>query len=151
MEFEFKTVINRPREDVFAFFRDVDQQGGRKGSIVPVLDKTTPGPVSIGTRYYEVVQIMPFVTGKVFTEVVGIVPYRLLAYRFVALGMKGELTYLFQATSEGTVVVQKQSLLPGGMLKLFGPIIGALFSMMATARLAGIKNLLESKRVRDHQ
>ncbi len=152
MEFEFKTTINRPLEDVFAFFRDVDQYGGWKGSIVPVFDKTTPGPVRIGTRYYEVVQILPFVTGKVFTEVIGFETNKRLAYKFVALGMEGALIYLFQTTHpEITEVVQKQRLLPRGMLRLFEPIIGALFSWMAKRRLSGIKSLLESERGRGNQ
>jgi hypothetical protein len=149
MQFVFKTVIKRSRKDVFVFFRDVDRHAGRKDSIVPVLDKITPGPVRLGTRYYEVVRIMPFVAGKVFTEILGLVPDQRLTYRYVALGMKGELTYQFNVTSEGTEVEQHQSLVPGGMLKLFAPIIGAMFSRMATRRLSGIKHLLESEGGRD--
>jgi uncharacterized protein YndB with AHSA1/START domain len=114
MEFELTAVINRPLEEVFAFFRDVDQHAGQKGTIVPVYDKITPGPVGVGTRYREVVQVMPFVTGEILTEVVGYEPSRRLAYRYVALGMAGELTYCFEAVKEGTRMVQRQSLRPGG-------------------------------------
>ena len=43
MGFELSIVINRPREEAFAFFRDIDQHAGQKGTIVPVYDKITPG------------------------------------------------------------------------------------------------------------
>lgn len=144
MDFEFRSVVNRPLEDVFVFFRDIDQHAGRKGSIVPVLEKTTPGSVSIGTRYYEVVQILPFVTGKIVTEVVACEANRRLGYRFVALGMNGELSYLFQPAPAGTEIVQMQSLYPVGFLRIFKPVIGVLFSRMASKRLSGIKKVLES-------
>ncbi|MDH7487977.1 MAG: SRPBCC family protein [Anaerolineae bacterium] len=145
MEFELSAVINRPLEEVFAFFRDIDQHAGQKGTIVPVYDKVTPGPVGIGTQYREVVQVMPFVTGEILTEVVGYEPGQRLAYRFVALGMAGELTYRFEAVESGTRLVQRQSLWPSGWMRLFSPLIGATFSRMIARRLAGIKSFLESK------
>lgn len=143
MEFELTVVIERPLEDVFAFFRDIDQHAGQKNTIVPVYDKVTPGPVGVGTRYREVVQVLPFVTGEILTEVVGYEPGRRLAYRYVALGMKGELTYRFGAVEGGTHLVQQQSLWPTGLLRLLSPMIGALFSRMIERRLVGIKGYLE--------
>lgn len=143
MEFELSIVINRPREEVFAFFRDIDQHAGQKGTIVPVYDKITPGPVGVGTRYREVVQVMPFVTGEILTELVEYDPGERLAYQFVALGMPGELAYWFTAAEEGMRLVQRQSLRPGGWMGLFSPMIGAMFSRMIARRLAGVKAFLE--------
>lgn len=145
MEFELSVVINRPLEEVFAFFRDIDQHAGQKGTVVPVYDKVTPGPVGVGTQYHEIVQVMPFVTGEILTEVVGYEPSQRLAYRFVALGMPGELTYCFEAVEEGTRLVQRQSLWPSGWMKLFSPMIRAMFSRMIVRRLVGIKSFLESR------
>jgi hypothetical protein len=145
MEFELSAIINRPLEEVFAFFRDIDQHAGQKGTIVPVYDKVTPGNVGVGTQYREVVQLNPFVTGEIRTEVVGYEPGQLLAYRFVALGMAGELTYCFEAVEGGTRLVQRQSLWPSGWMRLFSPIIGSMFSRMIARRLAGIKRFLESR------
>lgn len=145
MEFKLSAIIHKPLEEVFAFFRDIDQHAGQKGTIVPVYDKITPGPVGVGTRYREVVQVMPFVTGKILTEVVGYEPGRRLAYRYVALGMAGELTYWFESVEEGTQVVQRQSLRPSGLLRLFSPMIGAMFSRMIERRLVEIKGFLESE------
>lgn len=144
LEFELSAVINRPVEEVFAFFRDVDQHAGQKGTIVPVYDKITSGPVGVGTRYHEVVRILPFVTGEILTDVVGFEPGRQLAYRFVALGMDGDLTYLFEAVPEGTRLTQRQSLRPAGWQTLFSPMIRVMFSRMIRRRMAGIKALLEA-------
>lgn len=145
MQFELSAVIRRPREEIFSFFRDIDQHAGQEGTLVPVYDKTTPGPVGVGTRYREVVQVLPFVTGEIWTEVTSYEPDRRLAYRYVALGMPGELTYRFEAVEGGTRVVQRQRLCPGGLLRPFRPLIGAIFSRMITRRLAEIKRLLESE------
>jgi len=143
VDFELAAVIRRPLAEVFAFLRDIDQHAGQKGTLVPVYDKLTPGPVGVGTRYREVVQLMPFVTGEVRTEVVGYEPGRRLAYRYAAMGMEGALTYWFAAVDEGTRLVQQQSLRPSGALRILSPMIGALFSVMLRWRLAGIKRQLE--------
>jgi len=145
MEFKLTAIINRPLEEVFAFFRDVDQYAGCKGTIVPVYDKITPGPLGVGTRYREVMQVLPFITGEIQMEVVGFEPSRRLAYRYVALGMEGELTYRFDAVVEGTRPVQRQSLWPGGLMRLFSPMIGVMFSRMVKRRLVWIKGFLESR------
>ncbi len=143
MNFEISSVIHRPVEDVFAFFRDVDLHAGRKGTLVPIYEKITTGPVRVGTRYREVVQMTPFMTGEILTEVVGIEPGRRLAYRYVALGMPGELTYRFEAVDGETRIAQQQSLIPSGWLRLLSPLIAAMFSRMIKRRLAGIKEYLE--------
>lgn len=143
MDFELKIIIHRPIEEVFAFFRDIDQHAGQKGTIVPVYRKITPESVGVGTQYLEIVQLLPFVTGKILTRVVRYDPCRRLAYQFVALGMPGELTYWFEATEKGTQLVQQQSLRPEGLLRIFSPLIGSMFARMVRRRLLGIKRFLE--------
>lgn len=145
MEFEFVVVIHRSPTEVFVFFRDVDRYAGRKGSLVPAYDKVTPGPVGAGTQYREVVQILPFVTGVVLTELVVYEPECRLVYRYMALGMPGELAYRFEGTLAGTRVVQQQSLRPGGLLRWCSPVIRVLFSWMAGRRLRAIKEMLEDR------
>ena len=145
MEFELSILIKRPLEEVFTFFRDIDQYAGQKGTIVPVYDKITPGPAGVGTRYHEVVQIFPFMTGEVLTEIVEFEPGVRLEYKFVALGMAGKLAYGFENSGEGTRVVQQQSLQPAGWMRLFSPVIGVMFSWMIRRRLREIKTLLESR------
>jgi hypothetical protein len=143
MEFRFTATIQRPPGQVFAFFRDIDQHAGRKGTRVPVYDKLTPDPVGLGTRYREVVQLLPLIRGEIISEITEYHEGKRLGYRFSGLGMDGALTYTFQAVDRGTYLVQEQSLNPKGVLRIFGTTIGKMFSFMAGRRLEGIKALLE--------
>lgn len=146
MEFETNAVIHRPLEDVFGFFRDIDEHAGREGSVVTVYDKVTPGPVGVGPRYREVVRLLPFLLkGEVPTEVTGYDPPRRLDYRFIVFGrMDGELTYRSEPVGEAVRVLQRQTLRPRGALKPFSPLIRVAFSQAMVHRLKGIKELLEA-------
>jgi len=143
MDFRFTAVIERPLADVFAFFRDVDQHAGKEGTRVPVYDKVTPGPAGVGTRYREVVQVLPFVRGEMLSEIIEYEEGKRLGYQFEGMAMEGELAYTFEAVEGGTRVVQEQALRPRGMLRRFGAAIGKTFSTMAQKRLDGITALLE--------
>ena len=143
LAFHFAADVERPLDDVFGFFRDVDQHAGRVGTVVPVYDKLTPGPVGLGTRYREVVRVLPFVQGEIVSQVVCYEPPHKLGYRFAGLGMDGELEYRFQAVDCGTRVSQRQILRPRGLLKQLRPLIRITFGRVAGRRLVSIKALLE--------
>jgi len=143
MKFRFSVVIAQPPSAVFAFFRDVDQHAGQEGTPVPVYDKVTPGPVGVGTRYREVVQVLPKVRGEMLSEVTCYEEGKRLEYRFSGLGMVGELEYTFEPCDGGTRVVQEQSLHPRGVLQPFSPLIGKMFHAAASRRLLVIKSLVE--------
>jgi hypothetical protein len=144
IDFEFRAVIERPISDVFDFFRDMDQHPRSLHSVVPVYDRVTDGPVSVGTRYREVIRFLPFVTGVMMSEITCFEPERRLGLRFSGLGMDGELTYNLQAAGWGTLVVQRQSLRPRGLLALLNPLIETAFSRVAGQRLRDIKSLLDT-------
>jgi hypothetical protein len=106
----------------------------------------TPGPVGLGTRYREVVRLLPFVEGEIRAEVVCYEPPRRLGYHFSGLGMEGVLDYRFQVMAYGTWLEQHQVLRPRGMLRLLSPLIRVTFGRVAGRRLAVIKAWLESER-----
>lgn len=143
MDFEFSITIDRPVKDVFAFFRDVDQHAGKPGTVVPIYDKLTPGSVGVGTRYREVVQVLPFIRWEVISEVVRFEPESVLTYQFSGPGMGGELQYAFCEVAAGTRVHQVQTLRPRGILRLLRPIISKMFAQAAEERLKAIRTLLE--------
>jgi hypothetical protein len=147
VEFETKAFINRPQEDVFAFFRDMHQLPRREGSVVPVYDKITQGPVGVGTRIREVVRLLPLVRGEIISEIAEYDPPHRLDYRFVAFGkMDGELTFRLEPVGEGVQLLQRQTLRPRGtVLKVLSPLIAAMFSRAIDHRLRGIKKLLEDE------
>lgn len=145
MEFEFAAVIHCPSADVFALFRDIDQYNEHKGSPVPILDKITDGPVEVGTRYREVVRMMPGVMMTIYTEITDYKPERYLAMRWCSNVMEGDLAYTFDPVGGGTRVIQKMSLNPKGILRVLSPLIRAMFSRTAGRRLEEIKALLEAQ------
>jgi hypothetical protein len=57
--FELSVAIARPPSDVFAFLRDKDLYPQQADSPVLALEKTTVGATGVGTRYREVVQMLP--------------------------------------------------------------------------------------------
>ena len=62
----FSSSINiaRPPEAVFDFLANVHLVQQAEGSPVLALDMTTPGPPRLGSRYREVVQLLPFSKGE---------------------------------------------------------------------------------------
>jgi hypothetical protein len=143
MDFEFTVVVECPLDRGFAFFREVDRHAGEEGTVVPVYDKITPGPVRVGTRYREVVKVFPFASGEMISEVTHFEPGHCLGYQFSGLGMDGDLMYFLKEVAGSTEVVQRQSLQPRGLLKVFSPLLGRMFAAAAGHRLESIKGLLE--------
>lgn len=137
-------MIERLPSDVFAFLRDKDSYPQEPGSPVLVLDKITDGPPGLGTRYREVVQMLPLVRGEILSEVTRYEPDRYLEEQFKGAGMQGHLSYEFVLHSSGTTLIQRETLQPLGILRLVGPLIERMLYRRLRERLESIKLILES-------
>ena len=144
MNFEISIAIDRAPADVFAFLRDIDQHPRKPGSPVLALDKITPGPVAIGTRYREVVQMMPLVRGEIRSQITRFEPPEYLAMDFAGAGMSGHLAYQILSEGAGSRLIQRETLAAHGLLKPLAPIISRMLAPRLQARLEAIKTLLES-------
>jgi hypothetical protein len=89
--------------------------------------------------------MMPFVTMTILSEITEYESERRLASRWWSNVMEGRLAYTFEQTYGGVRVVQRMSLNPKGILRVFSPLIKAMFSRAAGQRLEGIKALLEGQ------
>lgn len=69
MYLKLSITINRHQQDVFLFLRDKDKYKQKKDSLVLILEKTTEGPVCVGTKYREVVQMLPFCRGEIISVI----------------------------------------------------------------------------------
>lgn len=143
MEFELSVTINRPPADVFAFLRDKDAYQQKPGSPVLALDKTTPGPAGVGTRYREVVQMLPFARGEILSEITRFEPDRCLEEDFSGAGMEGHLAYEFVPQNGGTLLIQREHLRARGILRLVAPVIRVTLGRQLRRRLDGIRRELE--------
>jgi len=144
MHFELSIRIRRPPEDVFAFFRDKDKIRQKPGSPVLALDQTTPGPAGVGTRYTEVVQMLPFVRGEILSVVTCFEPGQCLEEDFEGAGMVGHLAYRFMPEENGTRLTQIETVRLRGPARVIEPIMGRMLSRQLWNRLEGIKAYLES-------
>ena len=144
MYFELSVRIERPPADVFAFLRDKDLFPQPAGSPVLTLDKTTPGPVGVGTRYSEVVQMLPLVRGKIRSRITRFEPSRFLEEDFSGAGMNGHLAYEFVPDGEATLLIQRETLEPRGPLRPFAGVIERSLAAKLRERLDSIRHVLES-------
>ena len=144
MDFELSVFIKRPPADVYVFFRDKDTYPQEEGSPVLLLEKTTPGPVRVGTRYREIVQMLPFYRGEILSEITRVEPNNWLEEDFQGPGMQGHLAYQFLAEDGGTRLIQREFLQSRGLLKLCRPLVRAVLDRRLRERLDDIKAVLES-------
>ncbi len=144
MYFELSIVIARRPSDVFSFLENKDTFPQEKNSPVLLLEKTTDGPIGVGTCYREVVQMMPFVRGEIRSEITRYEPNRYLEETFAGANMQGYLAYEFLPEGDGTKLIQRETLSALRFLKPFSPIIKRLLSPRLGERLDDIKALLES-------
>jgi hypothetical protein len=105
MYFELSIHIERSPAEVFAFLRDKDRFPIEEDSPVLILEKITPGPTGVGTRYREVVQMLPFLRGEIRSVITRYDPDEYLEEDFWGSGMKGHLAYQFLLEGGGTRLV----------------------------------------------
>ena len=144
MYFELSVAIERPPSDVFAFLRDKDLYPQQADSPVLALEKTTVGAAGVGTRYREVVQMLPFARGEMLSQITRFEPPRYLEEDFHGAGMRGHLAYEFVPDGDGTVLIQRETLEPVGLLRVFSGLIERSLSTKLQERLESIRDDLES-------
>lgn len=145
MRFELALRIACPPEEVFAFLRDKDLYPQEPDSPVLALDKTTDGPVGVGTRYREVVRMLPCVRGEILSEITRYEPPRFLEERFEGAGMRGYLAYEFVGQETGTALIQRETLEPLGLLRLVAPLIRWMLARRLEERLEDIAAILSRR------
>jgi hypothetical protein len=137
--------IRRPPEAVFEYLANIQDVQQEEGSPVLALDLTTEGPPRLGSRYREVVQMLPFFKGEILSELTAFEPPRLLEMAWTGPGMKGIDRYELAATQDGTTLKHTKDTVCLGALRLVEPFMrGALVPRLGE-RLVGIKRELEER------
>ncbi|HEY5671876.1 MAG TPA: SRPBCC family protein [Anaerolineales bacterium] len=144
MYFELSITIDRDPREVFAFLRDKDKFPQKPGSPVLVLEQTSPGPPGVGTRYREVVQMLPFYRGELLSVITCFEPGERLEEDFVGAGLRGHLAYRFIGEQGQTILIQQETVEPTGILRVLEPIIKRALLRQLWKRLQGIKQILEA-------
>lgn len=137
--------ILRPPEAVFDFLANIQDVKQEKGSPVLALDLTTPGPPRLGSRYREVVQMLPFFKGEIFSEITAFEPPQVLEMAWTAPGMKGTDKYELAAAHDGTTLKHTKNTVCLGVLRLMEPLMRRALVPRLEDRLAGIKREIEKR------
>lgn len=149
MLYKFRVHIDKPPVDVFWFLCNKDTHKQQHNSPVLLLEKITDGPVGVGTRYREVVQMAPFIKSEILSEISKYEQCSVLEETWAGGGMKGILTYFFNTAGQGTELIQQVEIETHWLLKLFDPVIANMYAKAAQYRLDCIKAILETGRSPD--
>jgi len=145
VELDLAVTIRRPPAVVYAFFVDVQAHVDEASrSIVPELEKVTPGPTRVGTRWREVVRVAPGVRMTIWSEATEVEPDRRLIETFTSAWMRGTLEYAITPTADGCELRQRQAVMPRGPFRLLDRPLAGLFRARIAARLEGIRDFLEA-------
>jgi hypothetical protein len=145
MQFERQILIFCPPEDVFHLLRDKHTYELEPDSPVLALDKTTPGPVNVGTGYREVVRMMPWYTEEILSTITRFEPPQFLEEDFHAGVMHGHLAYEIVPQEGGALLIQREEMHFKSFLGLFEPLLKMFLLPRIENRQKAIKLELESK------
>ncbi len=143
IEFSSSITIAKPPEEVFNFLANIDRVEQAQDSPVLALDATTPGPPAPGSKYREVVRILPFYHGEFISVITSFEPSRLLEMNFTGPAMTGRDRYELTETLGGTELVHKKWVSFPGLLRIMEPLMRRPLFPRLQARLEAIKQHLE--------
>lgn len=145
MRFDYSVTIHRPPSAVYAMLADIQDWGKEERvALVPVMEKVTPGPTRVGTRWHEVIALAPHVTMTVWSEVVALELDHLLDERFWAWWMRGRLEYTMTPVDGATILRQRERLEPRGPFRLIDGLIARRLGPAIEARLEAIARMLDA-------
>lgn len=145
MDFDVTVAVRRPPSTVFRFLSELQEfHDADARSLVPVYEKSPPGPTTIGTSWREVVRLGPGLRMLIVSTVIAIEPDRLLDMRFRSWWMRGRLAYLITPTADGCTLRQRERLLPRGPFRWFDGRIAAMLGPKVSWRLEAIRDKLDA-------
>lgn len=147
MGFRQAIVIERAPAEVYEFMKEFENHPQERGSKVLRVERLTEGPVGLGARYLECVQLLPLASVEFISEVTRFEPPLRIVFQWVGGGMRGILSISIEAHNSGTLLAVEEEIIPQGILKHAKVILQAVFRQTWGKRLAGIKRVLESKPV----
>ena len=135
--------IGRRPEAVFDFLANVHRVQQAGGSPVLVLEMTTPGPPGLGSRFREVVRMLPFYEGEFLSEITEFEPPAILEMSWTGPAMTGRDRYELAAIQEGTQLAHHKWVSCPGLLRIMEPFMRKPLFSRLEERLEAIKGRLE--------
>ena len=141
--FEMSVEINRPVEEVFSFFSNLDN---RRQWILGLeeLEQTSEGPVGVGTTWRDTVRAMGRRMEST-AEITGYEPNKQWKEKGSSGSIQGEVNITFDSVEGGTRVSGLADLKIGGFLKLASPIVTRTLKKRMQADINRLKAVLEAQ------
>ena len=140
--FEFAERIDRPREEVFAFFVDFDRASEWAPEITRV-EMLTDGPLRVGACYREM-RWTSKGESRIDMEVTAFDPPGRYSAAFDAGGYQATFNYMFTPDDGGTRVEMACVVRAGGARTLLAPIITWLLRRQDKQKLRNLKRAVEA-------
>jgi len=134
-------IINRPIEGVFAFVGDL-QNGPQWQPGLLEVQRTTKGPLGIGTKFTSVRKFMGRKM-EASSEFVAYEPSSKVAFESASGPVPFETSYLFESTADGTRLTATVELQPKGFLRLAEPLMARSLRREMETHFSDLKDLLE--------
>ncbi|MCI0555106.1 MAG: SRPBCC family protein [Anaerolineae bacterium] len=139
---EVEVEINRPPEEVFDLWADMRNDKDWHPSALGVVEKTSPGPLGIGTTFRGEYRG----TGVVTEETTAYERPHKLGRRGVTKNFRVESTFTFTPTAAGgTLLKARGSVEPIGWMKLMEPLMGLMRMKQLASVMNALKHTVESR------
>ncbi len=144
MKVDITEQIAKPPEDVFRMVSDLKYFLENVDSDIISTDKTSEGPISVGTTFLEVMKV-PMMKAKVALEITAFDPGKSFEVKFDSNVMEGTGTFGFAQSGDGTDVTLKvDTSAKMGLGWLLYPMIRMDLPKREKSRLATLKRKVES-------
>lgn len=140
---ELEVTINRPVQEVFAFFVD-PALAGRWQTAVAEAEQITEGPVGVGTRF----RVIRNYLGRRLEsteEVIEYVPNRTFALRALSSPIPYEARSTFEEVDGATRIVASVQGDASGFFMAAGPVLARVLKREMESNLGHLKDLLEAR------
>ncbi len=139
---ERNLIVRCPVEQVFDFISNLENEPKYEHAVLKI-QKTSAGPVRLGTTYREVTRVL----GRPIALTVQVeeyIPERRISFHGSAPDLLEIERWAMRPTMGGTRIECELDYEPRGMMKLTEPIESVIMNRNANLRLAQLKKLLES-------
>jgi hypothetical protein len=135
--------IHQPPEVIFDFLANIQDVEQPEDSPVLALELLTEGPARLGSKYREVVQMMPLVKGEILSEITSFEFPHILEMTWHGAGMSGMDRYQLDNEIGKTTLKHIKLTSFHGILRLIEPVMRIPLIPRLEARLVEIKKILE--------
>lgn len=137
--------VDRPMDEVVSWWQDLTFNLPRLRGATLGVRKTSPGPIGVGSRFEQRVQILGFET-RIAGVVARFDPHQGGTFALEEGGIvrSGAIEVTFEPTATGTRITRRLVLEPRGVASLLWPILWPALVRRADIANRNIKRMIES-------